>query len=157
MAHSLTGPVVLSACTAAPAPREPQPTSATFNSSLPAAWTVAGVSVTSAEPAAAAALGARNCRRLAPVSMDESGMHAPPYRSLSRGWTQGRHGHCFEWPCCTALTCPRQAVGTAPNLYVLAAAARLRGAAAFPAFFACLALGLAGAAGCSSRTARSFF
>src|SRR5437660_4886580 len=65
MATSLIGPILLvpMAFIAAPLPRPPQPTSATWISSLPAAWTAGTVAPVNADIAARPPVALRNCRR----------------------------------------------------------------------------------------------
>src|SRR5712692_11078820 len=65
MANSLIGPILLVpiAFMAAPLPRPPQPTSATWISSLPAAWTAGTVAPVNADIAARPPVAFRNCRR----------------------------------------------------------------------------------------------
>src|SRR5438067_10599172 len=65
MATSLIGPlwVVPRAFMAAPLPRPPQPTSATWISSLPAAWTAGTFVPVNADIAARPPVALRNCRR----------------------------------------------------------------------------------------------
>src|SRR5437867_6358067 len=65
MATNFVLPAVLSASSAAPAPRLPQPTSAIFSKSLPAAWALLsiGSAPTSDAPIRAEELVRRNWRR----------------------------------------------------------------------------------------------